>query len=172
MIIGLGTDKDPNRLPLSTKKRNPIPNSQRKQKIPAVLNAARSQIEGISPDIKLRSLSSEYDCVGLIFASRRTAIGAENLQSILNDDGYRLVPDRQDVVRGDLVVYRKTDNGEINHVAIVWCKIHDILAGTIRFQCLSQWGEVGEYFHPEDIVSEWYGPHREFWSERALPQRS
>jgi hypothetical protein len=133
------------------------------------MNAAYLLIQNISPNIRLRSLSSEYDCVGLVFASRRTAIGAEHLLSILTDDGYRLIPNRQDVVRGDFVVYRQSHNGEITHVAIVWCIVRDLSAGTITFECLSQFGEDREYFHPEDAVPQLYGPHREFWSERRDP---
>jgi hypothetical protein len=86
---------------------------------------------------------------------------------ILMDDGFKLVENRHTVMRGDLVVYRKAKNGEINHVAIVW-KIEykfDIDA-TINIECLSQFGEGGEYFHPEDVVPQVYGPYREYWSER------
>jgi len=129
------------------------------------MDVARAYVESISPEIEMRSLSSQYDCVGLVFASRRTAIGTESLQMILNDDGYRLVRKEQ-VKRGDLVVYRKQQAREITHLAIVWRIEINIVDVTRQFHCLSQWGEDGEYFHPEDAVSPWFGTYREYWAER------
>jgi hypothetical protein len=163
-IIGLGSEHDPNALPLYTKKRNRITNSQRKQQVPAIMEAMRAAVQAISPDIKLRSLSSQYDCVGMIFASRRTAIGAEHLEMILSDDGYYRVSPR-DAVCGDLIVYRDKE-GTPNHLALISAIIQEIAEGNIRFECLSQWGENGEYFHREDKISKWFGPNREIWSER------
>jgi hypothetical protein len=170
MIIGLGTKADPNSLDLFTKDRQRIPNTQRKEHPPARMNAAKDLWQARFPSIKVRSLSATYDCVGMALASRRTAIGAEYLRMVLDGDGFKQVRHRSDVVEGDLIVYRKSPEGEMEHVGVVWSIRRCLARGEIEFGCLSQWGQDGEFIHGEATVPSEFGVHREFWSERKCPK--
>jgi hypothetical protein len=165
VIIGHGTDKDPDYLPLSTKNKRPIQNAQQKEKSPEQLRAAVEFAMALCPGITLRSLSATYNCLGLVFASRRTCIDAEHTEWIMSDDEYQVVQERKDVERGDLVIYRNKKS-EVTHVAVVWDKCLDVETGKWSFYCLSQWGSDGEYFHAEDEVPVWLGTCSEFRSER------
>ena len=106
LIIGEGGPADTASIPLATKQGRDIPNVQRLEKTPAQLSEARRMWTGAFPQIQLRSLSATYNCVGLVFASRRAFVDIDEAPGILADDGYRRVA-RDEVVIGDLVVYRK-----------------------------------------------------------------
>ena len=99
-----------------------------------------------------RSMSSLYNCMGMVFASRRTCIEPEHLPMILNDDEYRRVANKGDLQRGDIVVYRD-DDGEVSHVGIVADVTTDPAKATWDVLVLSQWGRHGEYFHLDEDVS-------------------
>jgi len=58
--------------------------------------------------IETRSLSAIYNCFGLVFASRRTALEREDIDRILDEDAYTFVARRADVREGDIIVYRKS----------------------------------------------------------------
>jgi hypothetical protein len=108
-----------------------------------------------------------YNCVGLVFAARRTAIDCPStLDMILRDDGYYIVPET-DVVCGDVVVYR--NRGVPNHVGLIY-ELKDVSIrqdrSSIELWVLSQWGEDGEYIHKCREVPHIYGDTIEFWSER------
>jgi hypothetical protein len=135
------------------------------------MKAARDLWEGQFPSIRVRSLSATYDCVGMALASRRTAIGAEHLKLILDGDGFKPVLRRSEVVEGDLIVYRAAPDGEMEHVGVILSIRRCLSRGEIEFDCLSQWGEDGEYIHGEATVPARYGTHREFWSERKCRQQ-
>lgn len=60
-----------------------------------------------------------YNCHGLVFASRRTWIDdASELGKILRDDGYVKVSEN-DIMLGDVLIYRDKENGDYSHSAIV-----------------------------------------------------
>ena len=102
-IVGEGGPNDPHRQPLATKKGTPIPNTRRLPQPPAAMAARAEAVRKGHPTAELRSLSSEYNCVGMALASRRAFVDIEHLTLILEEDGYRRVSDR-DVVAGDLAV--------------------------------------------------------------------
>ena len=67
--------------------------------------------------IAVRSTSDDmYNCVGLIFASRRAWIETNHLYELLRQDGYNRVVERE-IVPGDLVVY--TNNEVPTHVGLI-----------------------------------------------------
>ena len=102
--------------------------------------------------------------MGMVFASRRTAIDPDQLGVILSDDGYVRISESE-IEAGDLVVYRG-DNKEVSHVGIVFQvglyrenNVRDVFA-------LSQWGLDGEYFHEMRDVNPQLGTPAEFWTDR------
>jgi hypothetical protein len=117
--------------------------------------------------LKPRSFACEYNCVGLVFGSRRTAIEPSDLQKILDDDGYVQVLER-DAVCGDIVLY-KDNKGEYAHVALVVEHKPKVDPNKPAFETfvVSQWGDTGEYIHlASDVPPTWLGRPIEFWSER------
>ena len=118
------------------------------------------------PSAKVRSLSSVYDCMGMVFASRRTAIQPEHLDRILKDDKYTLLSDRSEIQRGDLIVYRD-DKGAVSHVGIVANVAIGLEDKPIQVRVLSQWGADGEYFHLADDVHQALGKPAEYWTDRV-----
>ena len=91
--------------------------------------------------------TGRYNCHGLVFASRRTAIPpvelSVDIDEVLIRDCYEPVAEPQ---VGDVVIYRKPDN-EITHSGQV-CRIDHL--GERRAVCVrSAWGYVGEFEHQE-----------------------
>lgn len=118
------------------------------------------------PAIQVRSLSSAYNCMGMVFANRRTWIDPDNFRMIMEDDGYRRVPDESELRIGDVVVYRG-ENGDVSHVGIVTEIRTNVAQASREVFVLSQWGAYGEYFHRVDDVSPWLGKPQEYWTERT-----
>ncbi len=153
---------------LSTRKNTPIPNERRRQKAPAVMQAAEKIVLGAHSSARVRSLSSMYNCMGMVFASRRTWIDPEHLEAILEDDEYERVNNENEIEPGDVIVYRD-DNDEVSHVGIV----ARVLTGLsldeapVRLCVLSQWGADGEYFHLADDVNPRLGRPVEYWTDRT-----
>ncbi len=90
--------------------------------------------------------SSRYNCHGLTFAGRRTAIERpEEVERIIREDGYVQVP-RAEVLAGDVVLYY--ENGMPEHSGIVT----EVLAlGSMWV--LSKWGDLHEAVHqPHDCM--------------------
>ena len=72
---------------LSTRANNPIPNERRQEHPLARREAARALWTRRFPEIRVRSLSSVYNCMGMVFGSRRAYIDPEEaLALILRDD--------------------------------------------------------------------------------------
>jgi hypothetical protein len=168
-IIGAGTQNDPYAIKLVTKKGRWIRNEQRKEMPPAQLKAAVDMmIQLYNPTF--RSISATYNCFGMVFASRRTCIDPPSeLDKILADDEYKEVKNKHLVNPGDVIIYRKTANGEITHAGIVLgdTLTHGSTDGSERnLLVLSQWGANGEWVHAEANVPQCFGTIREFYSER------
>jgi hypothetical protein len=168
MVIGRGSERDRAALKLwTTANRNYIPNERPDDdSAPEQLQAALKIVRGISPSAKCRSLTALYNCVGMVFASRRTFIDSDHLDTILRDDGFRQIAKDQ-MHQGDLVVYRLNEIAK--HVGIIY-EIRDVAVDPVHpreeIWVLSQWGENGEYLHKIDEVSPLYGNKQEFWTER------
>ena len=99
-----------------------------------------------------------YNCHGLTFASRRTAIvSTEEIYKILSDDGYVQIA-RGDVQPGDVIVYfaSRDAGSEAEHSGIV---VSVEMAGITRnLRVLSKWGRAHELIHPE-FVEEYAHTH-------------
>ena len=156
----------PPELGLETRKGSKIPNEQRTQRHPTSMQAALAISQTGRPSVQPRSLSSVYNCMGMVFASRRTCIETEHLPMILREDNYRQVLSERDLTRGDLVVY-KDQNESVTHVGIVTEIRHNILNGSTTITVLSQWGAHGEYFHLADEVHPSLGKPAEYWTDRT-----
>ncbi len=166
-IIGRGSEADRAALKLWTiGNRTFIENEMPEgENAPEQLQAALRLSLQISPTAKCRSLTAMYNCVGLVFASRRTVIDCKHLATILTDDGYKKIT-REEVEVGDVVVYAR--DGIAQHVGIIY-RLPEQLPGVLLLSdmwVLSQWGENGEYLHKLDEVPTIYGNQKEFWSER------
>jgi hypothetical protein len=168
MIVGRGGPNDPRALPLSTRKRNFIPNEPRLPRPLKVLNAGHDILKMEIPDACLRTLSSEYNCMGMIFGARRTWIDPDQFFLITSDDGYRLLPPGEQRLIGDVAVYRSKTNSEVVHVGVVVdAKLDETGSG---LQILSKFGADGEYFHLAEEVPTMFsmsgGYILEFWTDR------
>lgn len=105
-----------------------------------------------------------YNCFGMVFASRRTAIYDETeIQRILREDGYREVSGLE-AVPGDVVFYRAS-----------WGLLHaglvlevSVPAGLPAVRVLSKWDDAsGEDYHGH--IDHPYGEtldRIEFWTDR------
>jgi hypothetical protein len=163
-ILGESDPNSPLAIPLVTKRGRRIPNAQRLPQGPTHMKAAKEVLA--SPARKLRSLTSEYNCVGLIFASRRTWVDPSHLHMIFEDDGYRRISEAEAMV-GDVVLY-KDGEGDFAHVAIIIEKSPDVNRASWKFEVLSQWGADGEYLHSLEDVPPLLGRPEEFWTERII----
>lgn len=84
--------------------------------------------------------TAKYNCHGLTFASRRTAIEGSFVERILNQDEYTEVQ-LVNVMAGDIVLYR--NGADIEHSGIV-------IKGPPNFLILSKWGAGHEAIHGVD----------------------
>lgn len=107
-----------------------------------------------------------YNCYGMVFASRRTAILDDTqIPDILADDRYCAIP-ANEAVSGDLVFYRRRDDGLLLHSAVILRK--DEMGS---FYCLSKWDSaMGEDEH--HVLHHCWTDHGfdvslEFWTDRS-----
>lgn len=135
-------DANGNRLPTSievqTRAGNPIVNEQ--CWIPGVLQG--TPLPGHTLATRLsKSPCPLYNCHGLTFASRRTALGFtdEEVYRILHEDGYMPISPTQ-AQCGDIILYIGED-GTIDHSGIVTEKLE-----FGNFRIWSKWGVNGNEF--------------------------
>lgn len=152
-------------IPLSTRKGNLIPNERRMPWPQWRLQNAQTNVLQYHPNVRTRSLTNVYNCMGMVFASRRTCVDPEHLRMILNDDDYKQVNDIGQLQPGDVVVYQD-DRAEISHVGLVAEVKPDLVGGQPQVTILSQWGGAGEYFHRADDVNPLLGKPTEYWTDR------
>src|SRR5437867_2806150 len=86
--INPGSEADRESIRLATSKNTPIPNCRRRERPPEALKAARRIVLEGHPEVRPRSLTATYNCIGMVFANRRTWIEPEHVSMILADDGY------------------------------------------------------------------------------------
>ncbi len=162
--------KDSSGIALATKKGWDIPNVQKDEipefKAKALRQDLHKQYENFA---ELRSLSHTYNCVGMVFGTRRTFIDVEYVDKILRDDGYKKI-EPTTVLAGDIIIYRIKSSREVCHIGIVLGRFVD-KTGIIQFHVLSKWGQTGEYIHlPENVPLGYLeGTEIEYWSERFMP---
>ncbi len=115
-------------------------------------------------DLVIRSVSSHmYNCVGMVFANRRTWLNVERLTWILQQDGYRRTTVGE-LHAGDIVVY--TDDETPVHVGLIIC-VHPPLGNILNIRVLSKWGKDGEVEHRMQDVPSPLGKPSQFWTERS-----
>lgn len=114
------------------------------------------------PNIKIRSLSDyPYNCMGLVFASRRAVISIEDVYKTLREDGFRKI-NRDECVVGDVVLYKNQNIP--SHIGIITY----ISRQPTSFTILSRWGFDAEFEHFMEDVPKLYGQPLEFYTERKL----
>lgn len=107
-----------------------------------------------------------YNCLGLVWASRRTSIYDEgDISKILKDDGYRQLATEEQPQPGDVVLYRL--NGNTLHAAMV-LELKPLQPGSRIPWVLSKWNDAsGEDIHALQDIPEHFGDYQiEFWTDR------
>jgi hypothetical protein len=118
--------------------------------------------------------SGVYNCAGLVWAARRTAI-YDDWEKILADDGYKQIVEK-DVRVGDLVLYMdRQSKPRLLHVGVV-LRMYQAVVGVARASSvevpyvLSKWangfGEVVHHFNdiPQTLTE--LKAKIEFWTDR------
>ena len=101
----------------------------------------------VSGSVKRRDASNIYNCHGMTFALRRTAILEERfVQQVLTDDGYREIM-RKQAMPGDVVLYYNASG--LSHSGIVVFVDHSLKTPLIKV--MSKWGRAGEFVHDENV---------------------
>jgi hypothetical protein len=159
VIIGRGTEADPMALLLYTRKRRFVMNEMSPERSADELDSLEKLFRDVHPQATLRSNTSTYNCMGLVFAARRTHIDVDLLDAFLADDEWRQLADVASLQAGDVVIYRL--NGRRSHVGVVSRLRQD---GTIVM--LSKWGDAGEYFHEIRDVPAFCGVPSEYYTDR------
>ena len=110
-------------------------------------------------NLKIRSVSEyPYNCVGMIFCSRRSSVDIEHVYDILMYDGYNEIM-KDELIPGDLVLYTFQD--EPSHVGMVSC------VSPYELLVLSKWGKDGEIEHDYREVPYELGVPTAYYSTRA-----
>lgn len=110
-------------------------------------------------NLKIRSVSENpYNCVGMVFCSRRASVDIEHVYDILAQDGYNKI-EKKELIPGDLVLY--TCHDEPSHIGLVSC------VSSIELLVLSKWGKDGEVEHDYRQVPEWLGIPTAYYSTRT-----
>jgi hypothetical protein len=157
--------KEDDGLELDTKRGNHINNYQPMEEPSPRLRAFVDMHAGIGRG--LRSITATYNCVGMVFAARRTWIDSEYIRFILHEDGYRRLANESEVSAGDVVVYTD-DDGDAVHVGLVWSVNRSGAGFEDKMMILSKWGYCGEYLHGPYNVCDGLGIPSEFWSDRIV----
>src|SRR6476619_3349116 len=103
VIIGEGGPGDKNSLDLTTCERTRIDNVRRMEAPPDRRNAIYKHLRETHPNAEIRSVSQCYNCMGMVFASRRTAIDIDQIQLILDEDKFSKLAKIDDAKVGDIV---------------------------------------------------------------------
>lgn len=102
-----------------------------------------------------------YDCHGYTFTGGETWINNDQVDQILNDNGYSAV--MQPTV-GDVIAYRDSQ-GEITHTGIVR-EVQASADGTTDVTVESKWGRLGRYEHAPGDVPPGYGTPQYYHTDR------
>ena len=160
-----GSESDKRSIPLATRKGTFIRNERRDEWSPEDLQVGIDNCRGTNPNAVLRSATHKYNCVGMVFASRRTWVEPDYVMQFLEEDEYELLPNLFERAElGDVVVYKKA--GKIEHVGIIIERIDHPANATSSFKILSKWGPWAEFIHdPEDVLPS-FGKPVEVWTDR------
>jgi hypothetical protein len=114
---------------------------------------------------EIRRIAGFYNCFGLAFGNRRTAIGdmSGELAQIYREDQYRRIR-FDELMPGDLVMY--VEDGNIEHVAVVLeLGLWDAANEHRPVKVVSKWGSQNPEFLHEMRDFE-LGDPVEFWTDR------
>jgi len=162
IIFNEGSQQDIRSINLETRAGNYINNVQYPERPVDIWNDVRSMFAHLNTAV-LMSETSVYNCMGMVFASRRTSIGIKDwLENILREDKYRKLDGIQDIHLGDIIVYRKGE--EYSHVAVLIEKNMTVTSN--EYIVLSQWGKDGEWKHNMNDVPFMLGRPSEYWTHR------
>lgn len=168
-VIGEGRPQDRLSIPLATRQGSWIPNVRRPEQPPDTLMVYIDWYKEKLPKARLRSSTAVYNCVGLVFASRRTWVDTRVVPTILREDGYDRLAGLADVEIGDLVIYRETRGNTMTHIGIIVEQRAHVPSAEWEITVMSKWGAAGEYIHPLKDIPIHYGEPAEFWTDRRLP---
>jgi hypothetical protein len=132
----------PQKLALQTRKGGTIENLMNPAELYAGVDLQVAALRATYPNASHRPVgpSARYNCHGLTFASRRTAIGdSGQVQRILNDDAYRKLDLGENPSPGDIAVYR--EGGDIIHSGVIVGSRDGIP------MVLGKWGDCQEVIH-------------------------
>lgn len=169
-IIGMGTPRDPRALALETRRKRHVRNVLRPEMPPAFMADVVQETLKNHEDVELVSASAIYNCYGMVFAARRSAIIDElEVKKILDDDKYEKLPWMPaSWLPGDIVLYWSDELQNVTHAAVVVDVTPSVRSGEFEIKVQSAWGDVGEYLHRIDDVPSQYGKPCEARSQRFL----
>ena len=102
--------------------------------------------------------SSEYNCHGLTFISRRAWVTERKaIDLVLDDDGYDEIK-LKDTIPGDIVIYF-SDTGDPNHSGLVV----EGAGSLLDMRVCSKWAYAGEFVHGLHNCPSEYGPTARFF---------
>jgi hypothetical protein len=166
-IINQGGESDPLSLRLYTRRNRFVRNERRgAASVERMTQAVKIMQQG-HPNARLRSAASTYNCMGLVFANRRTWIDPDQWEIVRDDDGYRKLDASEEPFPGDVVLYR--EGAELTHVAVITTVEPNLQQAAWAIEVISQWGMDGEYLHEMTDVPRLLGVPVEIWTERAKP---
>jgi len=168
IVIGARVSGGSRQIPLGTRKGTQIANETRQERSPLALQASTELWKEHRPEARLRSLTAVYNCIGLVFASRRTWVDTSEVEWILQEDEYRELRNDADAQSGDIVVYRSLHDGSVTHAGIIVRLEPDVEKAVRHIYVLSKWGADGEYLHRVEDVPELLGSPAEFWTDRRI----
>lgn len=156
----------PDRIDLATRKGTPIENTVEICGDKA-LHALRhkvllEQLDGHQHKLikVIKFGDASYNCVGLVFASRRVFVPTNQVDLLLKEDGYLFV-NNNSILEGDIAVWRNETGGEAQHVGqVVYVKA---INGISCPYILSKWGVEGEFIHPPQLVPSVFGDLIEYY---------
>lgn len=166
-IINRGGESDPQSLKLYTRLNRFVRNETCSGAPPERMKAATQIWQQRHPKARLRAAVSTYNCMGLVFANRRTWVDPDQWELIREDDGYRRLEIKEEPLPGDVVLYRMTE--ELTHVAVITKVELDLHSSDWVVEVISQWGADGEFIHDMRDVPQLLGVPTEIWTERAAP---
>lgn len=169
IVIGAGGANDRAALPLATRRGTHIPNEKRKESAPVQRRASAELWKKERPNARLRSATAVYNCMGLVFASRRTWIDPVHLKTILKEDEYRQIAGPQEAQIGDIVVYENRRDRSVSHIGMIVEIVPKIDLPSWEITIMSKWGADGEYLHIVDDVPSQLGKPATYWTDRRLP---
>lgn len=154
---------------LRTKKNRLIRNIRKIEDSPIRLQVARAYVSEECDRAVCRSMSRTYNCLGLVFASRRTWVDDATLDRILEDDEYRPVTNEADLLPGDIAIYREPGTDVFSHIGMITRIDPSPMDTTEKIVwVLSQFGSGGEWIHPVDQVPPEAGKISEYCTERKM----